>query len=362
MSGVGEAEEVRQGDGGDEEEKREGGEAGVPWSAGEEAAKGEEEGGPKEETEDEEAGSFESSHGTVRGVGAELAGGEEDGNEFAFQAMRGGRGVGADEGESGALMEVVEGPLAGEDVAAVEVGVELVEGGAGRGWVVGEEGVDVALVEVDAVERGAEGVAAGGVMLPERPAGRGGEDEQQGKGGLGGLTSALEDVEQGQDGDGWGHGGFGKVEGGGGEAEDCWRGEAARAGREEKKGDAEGEEAVGVALLDLEVDDVGEKGREEEGKDEERGSDEARGPADGKTAAAKGDACFKWKQKQDDLEDGDGKEVIAEEQRAEGDDGRGNRHAGSVEADGVAKGTHGFCADGEALAVKKGESSGADEV
>ena len=94
--------------------------------------------------------------------------------------------------EGSALVEVVEGPLVGEGVAAVEVGVVLVEGGAGGGRVVGEEGVDVALVEVDAVERGAEGVAAGGVVLPERPAGGGGEDEQEGEGGLRGTGGGAE--------------------------------------------------------------------------------------------------------------------------------------------------------------------------
>ena len=48
--------------------------------------------------------------------------------------------------------------------------------------------------------------------------------------------------------------------------------------------------------------------------------------------------------------------------RAEGDDGGGQRHAGGVEADGVGGGAHGFCADGEAMAVEEGEGGGADEV
>ena len=79
-------------------------------------------------------------------------------------------------------------------------------------------------------------------------------------------------------------------------------------------------------------------------------------------AADEVEGGFEGREEEEGFEEGDGEEVVAEEGCAEGDDGGGQRHARGVKADGVAKGAHGFGADGEAVAVEEGEGGGSDEV
>jgi hypothetical protein len=67
-------------------------------------------------------------------------------------------------------------------------------------------------------------------------------------------------------------------------------------------------------------------------------------------------------EEEDGLEEVDGEDAVAEEADAGGDDQRRKRHAGGVEADGIAGCCHAIGAGGEASAVEEALGGGADEI
>jgi hypothetical protein len=71
---------------------------------------------------------------------------------------------------------------------------------------------------------------------------------------------------------------------------------------------------------------------------------------------------LKGNQKEKGLEKVDCEKAVSEEADAKAYDDGGQRHASSMEANGIAGGSHGFSASGEAIAVQQALSGGAYEV
>ena len=134
----------------------------------------------------------------------------------------------------------------------------------------------------------------------------------------------------------------------------------ARPEEEDRKG--EREQAVGVVLLDLKVDDVGDEQGHDERRQKQRRYQILARPRGRHPFPCQEDAELDGKQKQQRLEDGDIEERVAEQTNPRGYDHRGDRHSAGVEADGVLGRRQIGGADGQSAAAEQALRRGPYEV